>query len=109
MTAAPLRLRSINSPSISESWTGIEAVGNRSERRLSRPDGMFVFCHASPLQRLQGQVLPCCPSTDKSVCATPPAHVSRARERLWLRRPDELNPLLRYGRLVWHRHSCLCW
>ena len=22
---------------------GIDAVGNRSERRLSRPDGMFVF------------------------------------------------------------------
>src|SRR5258706_10411904 len=50
MTAAPLRLRSINSPSMSESCTGIDAVGKRSERRLSRPDGMFVFCHGRRLQ-----------------------------------------------------------
>src|SRR3954453_18965601 len=52
MTAAPLRLRSINSPSMSESCTGIDAVGKRSDRRLSRPDGMSVFCHDDVAQTL---------------------------------------------------------
>src|SRR5213075_2729376 len=40
MTAAPLRLRSINSPLMSESCTGMDVVGVRSALRRSRPLAM---------------------------------------------------------------------
>src|SRR3954464_8617681 len=43
---------------------------------------------------LAGSGTDCCHSTDKSVCATSPSQA----------------PLIgKYGRMVWHRHSCLCW
>src|ERR1700704_2235286 len=49
MTAAPLRLKSINSPLMSESCTGIDVVGVRSARRRSRPEAMSSDYRGCPL------------------------------------------------------------